>query len=74
MFKKFLKSLLSDESGAMSSKRFVGIIASFILFTVMLMFVIMESANTPPDAIINGIVVIAVGCLGLSSVDKFSSK
>ncbi len=73
MIKKFLKSLLSDESGAISSKRFVGIVASFILFFAMGAFMFMD-ANAPPDAIIYGIVTIAVGCLGLSSIDKYTSK
>lgn len=73
MIKKFLKSMLSDESGAISSKRFVGIVASGILFLSMGAFMFMET-NAPPDAVIYGIVTIAVGCLGLSSVDKFRSN
>ncbi|MFI3293748.1 MAG: hypothetical protein SNI70_09555 [Rikenellaceae bacterium] len=74
MIKKFFKSLLSDESGAISSKRVMGIVACFVLFYLAVAPTLTESVNTPNDPIVWGVVYIALGCLGLSSVDKFSHK
>lgn len=72
--KQFMKSLLTDEQGAFSSKRLMGIIACLVIFTASLSVMVFKDLNVPPDSLIDSITFIALGCLGLSSADKFSKK
>lgn len=69
--KKLITSLISDESGNVSSKRCMGILACIVLFTIAIITVFFP-LHTPNENIINNIVFIAFGCLGLTSLDKFS--
>lgn len=72
--KQFMKSLLTDEQGAFSSKRLMGILACLVIFTASLSVMVFKDLNVPPDNLIDSITFIALGCLGLSSADKFSKK
>lgn len=72
--KQFMKSLLTDEQGAFSSKRLMGIIACLVIFTTSLSVMVFKDLNVPSDSLIDSITFIALGCLGLSSADKFSKK
>lgn len=67
-----VKSLMTDEKGAVSSKRFVGLLAAFTLCITMYHNSFSEAHIAPSDALVNSVALLAFGALGLSSVDKFT--
>jgi hypothetical protein len=64
--KEFLKSMLTDERGATSSKRIVGVLCTFSLLICLLLKI------TPATELITAVTTIAVASLGLTTVDKFT--
>jgi hypothetical protein len=64
--------LLIDENGLISSKRFVGLMASFTLCSTMFIALFLTKDICPSDSLINAVALLAFGALGLSSVDKFT--
>jgi hypothetical protein len=75
ILKKFMdgaKSLMADEKGAVSSKRFVGLVAALTLCITMYHNSFSEAHIAPSDALVNAVALLAFGSLGLSSVDKFT--
>jgi hypothetical protein len=71
--KQWIISLINDEQGAVSSKRLVGLIASFTLCIVLLYLTFTKTTITLSDALINAVSLLAFGALGLSSLDKFTT-
>jgi hypothetical protein len=70
--RKWLNGLLRDEKGTPSSKRLVGIVTSFSLCIAL--FINLHT-ETPVDGnLVNAVALLAFGCLGLSSVDKYTKK
>jgi hypothetical protein len=75
ILKKFMdgvKSLMTDEKGAVSSKRFVGIVAALTLCVTMYHNSFSDKSVAPADSLVNAVALLAFGSLGLSSVDKFT--
>ena len=72
--KNFIKSMLSDESGNVSSKRFVGIIAGLSLCITMYVNSYSHGEVKPADSLVNAVAMLSFGCLGLASVDKVFGK
>ena len=72
--KNFIKSMLSDESGNVSSKRFVGIIAGLSLCITMYVNSYSHGDIEPADSLVNAVAMLSFGCLGLASVDKVFGK
>lgn len=64
---KWLGGLFKDENGSPSSKRFVGILCG-----VSLCYVLLAEKN-PNASVIDAVALLAFGCLGLSSIDKFTA-
>lgn len=72
--KNFIKSLLSDESGATSSKRIVGILAALVLFVVLILNTYTDATKDIDDTLITSIMTLCIASLGLTSVDKWSKN
>jgi hypothetical protein len=75
ILKKFMdgtKSLMTDEKGAVSSKRFVGLLAAITLCVTMYHNSFSSTDIAPADSLVNAVALLAFGALGLSSVDKFT--
>jgi hypothetical protein len=72
--KNFIKSMLSDESGNVSSKRFVGIVAGISLCITMYVNSYSHGDIKPSDSLVNAVAMLSFGCLGLASVDKVFGK
>jgi hypothetical protein len=70
----WLKGLFNDECNAPSSKRFIGIISGLALCFTLIANSFSPEDIRPSDAIINAVALLAFGCLGLSSVDKYTKK
>jgi hypothetical protein len=72
--KNFIKSMLSDESGNVSSKRFVGIVAGISLCVTMYVNSYSHGDIKPSDTLVDAVAMLSFGCLGLASVDKIFGK
>ena len=72
--KKFLRSMISDERGAVSSKRIIAIVCVFCLCTILFYPLFCDSCKTPSEFIIDAIKYITMVSLGSTSIDKFTSK
>jgi hypothetical protein len=70
--KNFMKSLLSDERGAVSSKRICGILCTVILCATLFANQFTPEHIKPSDVLVECVTALAFGCLGLSSLDKFT--
>jgi ABC-type transport system involved in cytochrome c biogenesis permease subunit len=69
----WISGLFKDESGSPSSKRFVGIIAGLSLCITLYVNSYSHGDIKPSDTLVNAVALLAFGCLGLSSVDKFTA-
>jgi hypothetical protein len=75
ILKKFMdgvKSLMADEKGAVSSKRFVGLLAAVTLCVTMYHNSFSTTDIAPADSLVNAVAMLAFGALGLTSFDKFT--
>ena len=66
--------LFKDEKGTPSSKRAMGILCVITLCVTMYMNSFTEEHFAPSESLVNAVALLAFGCLGLSTVDKFSPK
>jgi hypothetical protein len=67
----WVSGLFKDEKGSPSSKRFVGIICALTLCITMYVNSYSHGDVKPADSLVNAVALLAFGCLGLSSADKF---
>lgn len=72
--KQFIKSMLSDEKGATSSKRVCGVICTLMLCATLFANQFTPEHIKPSDVLVECVTALAFGCLGLSTIDKFSLK
>ena len=72
--RKFLRSMISDERGAVSSKRIIAIVCVFCLCTIMFYPIFCDSCRTPSEFVVDAIKYITMISLGSTSVDKFTMK
>lgn len=68
--KEWIHGLLRDEKGTPSSKRFIGIVAGLSLCVAL--FINLFTEHPVDSTLVQSVAFLAFGCLGLSSVDKFS--
>lgn len=71
---KFLSSIIADERGNGSSKRVVGILCALSLCLTMYHNSFSEEHIAPSAVLVDAVALLAFGCLGLTSVDKFTLK
>jgi hypothetical protein len=69
-----IKSLLSDERGSISSKRLVGIMCAIFLCITLYENSFSDEHIAPSTPLVESVAALAFGCLGLSSIDKFTFK
>jgi len=69
----WIKNLFSNRD-EVSSKRVVGITGSASLITTMIANSFTHQSLAPSDSLVNAVVVISVGALGMTSAEKFSNK
>jgi hypothetical protein len=70
----WLGGLFKDEKGTPSSKRAMGIICTLTLCITMYSNSFTEEHFAPSETLVNSVALLAFGCLGLSTVDKFTKK
>ncbi len=66
---RWVKSMLSDECGAISSKRFVGVAGSLCLFVALFI-----ADSNVSSALVQTVGVLCGAALGLTSVDKWAKN
>ena len=70
----FIKGVVSDERGEVSSKRICGIICTLMLCATLFANQFSDEHTKPSDTLVECVTALAFGCLGLTSIDKFTSK
>ena len=70
----WISSLLKDERGYPSSKRFIGIIGGLTLCITLFANSFTHGDIRPSDTLVNAVAMLTFGCLGLASVDKIWGK
>lgn len=68
----FFRKLLGDND-SVSSKRFVGLVASMCLCITMVVSSFVSLKTPPSDTLIEAVLWLALGSLGFTSIEKFSN-
>jgi hypothetical protein len=71
---KFLKSMLSDETGQQSTKRTIAIIGTLFLCVTMLLNSYSSEEIKPAPELVSAIEFIVIACIGATSLDKFANR
>lgn len=72
-FFNWIAGLFKDEKGNPSSKRFVGILCGISLCITMYHNSFSPLDQAPSESLVNAVAMLAFGCLGLASIDKFTA-
>ena len=72
--KNFIKQILADETGSISSKRVCGIICTIMLCATLFANQFTPEHIKPSDILVECETALAFGCLGLTTIDKFSTR
>ena len=70
--KKFLKELLSDETGVYSSKRLGGLLCVLALVVSLVANTFTHGDIKPAEYLVDAVALFAFGSLGLTSIDKLT--
>lgn len=73
-FFNWIAGLFKDEKGNPSSKRFVGILCGVALCVTMYHNSFSTVDVAPSPVLVDAVALLAFGCLGLASVDKFTAR
>ena len=68
-----MKQLFYDETGKVSMKRLCGLLATLALCVTMYHNSFSPADQAPSPTLVNAVALLAFGCLGLSSFDKFTA-
>lgn len=68
-FQKLFISIFQSKSGGISSKRLLGLLCGISL--IVGFFISMYSKHAPSGELINALVIICFGSLGLTTIDSF---
>lgn len=69
-----MKGLLNDESGVASSKRVAGLICIIFLNITLLANSFSHGDIKPSDILVQTVGMLAFGCLGLTTIDKYTKN
>ncbi len=72
--KELLGGLLNDETGETSSKRVLGFICVLVICLIAVVDCFTTESTSPPEYVFQTLAALAFGLLGLTTVDKFSTK
>jgi hypothetical protein len=68
-----MKDILFDETGKVSMKRVCGFLCTVALCVTMYHNSFSPEDQAPSPVLVNAVALLAFGCLGLSSFDKFTA-
>ncbi len=72
-FLNFIKQMFSDERDRVSSKRAMGVICTLTLCATLYHNSFTTTEFAPAESLVDSVALLAFGCLGLTSIDKFIS-
>ena len=64
--------MLTDERNSVSSKRIAGLICIICLNVTLIITSYSHGDIKPSDTLVNAVAALAFGCLGLTTIDKFT--
>jgi hypothetical protein len=70
----WISGLFKDEKGNPSSKRLVGILCGLTLCITLYANQYSHGDIKPSDQLVDAVALLAFGCLGLASMDKFTNR
>ena len=70
----WLKGIFNDEKGNPSSKRIVGMGCAVALCVTMYHNSFTSTDVAPAEYLVDSVALLAFGCLGLASIDKFTAR
>lgn len=70
----WIKGVFNDEKGNPSSKRIVGMGCAVALCVTMYHNSFSDVSVAPAEYLVNSVALLAFGCLGLASFDKFTNR
>jgi|688.fasta_scaffold1387095_2 hypothetical protein len=70
----WISKFFSDEKGNASSKRLVGIISALTLCATLYHNSFSSEDIAPSTPLVDAVALLCFGCLGLSSIDKFTGR
>ena len=70
----WISKFLSDEKGNASSKRLVGIVSALTLCVTLYHNSFSSEDIAPSVPLVDAVALLSFGCLGLSSIDKFTGR
>jgi hypothetical protein len=70
----WLSKFFSDEKGSASSKRLVGIVSAITLCITLYHNSFSPEDIAPSTPLVDAVALLCFGCLGLSSIDKFTGR
>jgi hypothetical protein len=71
---KFIKKLLTDERGSLSTKRIIAIISALFICVTLLVNSFSHQEIGPSDKLVDAVMVICCVAMGATTFDKFSFK
>ena len=71
---EWVRGVFNDEKGNPSSKRIVGMGCAVALCITMYHNSFSEVSVAPAEYLVNSVALLAFGCLGLASFDKFTAR
>ena len=70
----WVKGVFNDEKGNPSSKRIVGLLCAVALCITMYHNSFSDVTVAPAEYLVDAVALLAFGCLGLASFDKFTNR
>lgn len=71
---KFIKNLLTDERGSLSTKRIIAILTALFICVTLLVNSFSHQEIGPSDKLVDAVMVICCVAMGATTFDKFSFK
>jgi hypothetical protein len=69
---EWLKNLLSDERGSISTKRLIALVAALFLCITLFANSFSHQEIAPSDKLVDAVMAICIAAMGTTTIDKFS--
>lgn len=69
---EWLKNLLSDERGSISTKRLIALVAALFLCITLFANSFSHQDIAPSDKLVDAVMAICIAAMGTTTIDKFS--
>lgn len=69
---EWIKNLLSDERGSISTKRVIALLSALFLCITLLANSFTHQQIAPSDKLVDAVMLICIAAMGTTTIDKFS--